>query len=334
MERDRGASPTGGAGAADGTEAPEPVRHPRRRRQRRRQPDKPDVRALRRHLSASGHAAAPAGGALLRRRAARAPGQSPPRDSRGLRRRVGDVRRRRGGGDPRPDRRQEAARTSEARLGDETAAVREALRAFAELGDGVDPCAGDRRGARRRDRGPTRMGGPRRPGSPGRPRSRTRPRRPWPSPCWKPSTSCAGTARRGRPTPAAELEVEPAAAHPGRSPPLGDGGAAPPARRLPRRRRLAGAGRAATAISGGRCCRFPPSRRPTATCRYRLVRATASPRTDSPWPTVCRLAAKARDGAVLDASIEDRILRVDRTEAAVPARPSSPGARPSSRSRP
>ena len=42
--------------------------------------------------------AAPAGGALLRRRAARAPGQPPPRDPRGLRCRVGDVRRRRGGG--------------------------------------------------------------------------------------------------------------------------------------------------------------------------------------------------------------------------------------------
>ena len=40
---------------------------------------------------ASNHAAAPAGGTLLRRRAPRAPGQPSPRDSRGLRRRVGDV---------------------------------------------------------------------------------------------------------------------------------------------------------------------------------------------------------------------------------------------------
>ena len=38
------------------------------------------------------------GGTLLRRRAPRAPGQPSPRDSRGLRRRVGDVSRRRGGG--------------------------------------------------------------------------------------------------------------------------------------------------------------------------------------------------------------------------------------------
>ena len=87
--------------------------------------------------SASDHAAAPAGGALLRRRAPRAPGQPPPRDPLGLRRRVGDVPRRRGGGDPRPARRRtyrEATRACEAQLGDETAAVREALRAFAELG--------------------------------------------------------------------------------------------------------------------------------------------------------------------------------------------------------
>ena len=41
--------------------------------------------------------------------------------------------------------------------------------------------------------------------------------------------------------PAAEFEVEPAAAHPIRSPPVGDGGVVPPARRVPRRRHLAGA---------------------------------------------------------------------------------------------
>ena len=57
------------------------------------------------------YAVAPAGGALLRRRAPRAPGQSPPRDSRGLRRRVGDVPRRCGGGDPRPGRRQNVSRS-------------------------------------------------------------------------------------------------------------------------------------------------------------------------------------------------------------------------------
>ena len=47
--------------------------------------------------------------------------------------------------------------------------------------------------------------------------------------------------------PAAELEVEPAATRPGRSPTLGDGGAVPPARRLPRRRHLAGAVRSGVA---------------------------------------------------------------------------------------
>jgi len=41
----------------------------------------------------------------------------------------------------------EAARTRESQLGDETAAVREALRAFAELGRGTDRRAGHRRGA-------------------------------------------------------------------------------------------------------------------------------------------------------------------------------------------
>ena len=88
-------------------------------------------------IPASDHAAAPTGGVLLRRRARRAPRQPPPRHSRGLRRRVGAVPRRRGGGDPLPARRQnvrEAARACEAQLGDETVAVREALRAFADPG--------------------------------------------------------------------------------------------------------------------------------------------------------------------------------------------------------
>ena len=95
-------------------------------------------RPLPRDPSASDHAVAPAGGALLR---PRAPGQPPPRDSRGLRRRVGDVPRRRGGGDWwRPTTESSAERTArlagacEAQLGEETAAVRESLRAFAELG--------------------------------------------------------------------------------------------------------------------------------------------------------------------------------------------------------
>ena len=35
-------------------------------------------------------------------------------------------------------------------------------------------------------------------------------------------------------------------------------------------------GHAATAISGGRCCRFPPSRMPTTACRYRPVRTSSA----------------------------------------------------------
>ena len=66
-------------------------------------------------------------------------------------------------------------------------------------------------------------------------------RRRRPSPYWKRSASCAATARRGRPVSCGRFEVEPAAAHPVRSPPLGDGGVVPPAGRVPRRRRLAGA---------------------------------------------------------------------------------------------
>ena len=87
---------------------------------------------------------------------------------------------------------------------------------------------GHRRGARRGDRGRSRMGGSRRPCRKGgrvREHGRVGPveprvgrlqplpaatrreccarwtsrRRPWPSRCWKPSTSCAATPRRGRP---------------------------------------------------------------------------------------------------------------------------------------
>ena len=64
---------------------------------------------LPRHPRASDHAVAPAGRTLLRRWAARAPGEPSPRDSRGVRRRVGDVARRCGGGDPRPDRWQDVS---------------------------------------------------------------------------------------------------------------------------------------------------------------------------------------------------------------------------------
>ena len=73
----------------------------------------------------------------------------------------------------------------------------------------------------------TRLGGgEHRPaGSPSR-------RSPVASPCWKPSTFCAATGDGATDRlPAAELAVEPAAARPVRSPPRGDGGAVPPARR-------------------------------------------------------------------------------------------------------
>ena len=54
----------------------------------------------------------------------------------------------------------------------------------------------------------------------------------------RPAQQRPGAADR---LPAAEFEVEPAAARPTRSPPVGDGGVIPPARCVPRRRRLAGA---------------------------------------------------------------------------------------------
>ena len=158
----------------------------------------------------------------------------------------------------------EAARTCDAQLGNETASVREALRAFAELGTALigakdtgaalDAVIADGPGweglgdlvaraaalantvaavgglqplpalhaanaAHAGHRGLTRgqaVAGSRR----------------------RPAQRRHGAADR---LPAAEFEVEPAAAHPIRSPPLGDGGVVPPARRVPRRRRLAGA---------------------------------------------------------------------------------------------
>ncbi len=74
----------------------------------------------------------------------------------------------------------------------------------------------------------------------------------------------------------------------------------------------------------------PPSAAPShATCGCWTSRRPPvaqscwkSPSASSPWPSadgLRRLAAKARAGASTGASIEDRILRVDRTEAAVPA---------------
>ena len=119
--------------------------------------------------------------------------------------------------------------------------------------------------------------------------------------------------------PAAELEVEPAAARPGRSPPLGDGGAVPTCATPSAPATSGWRGRAATAISGGTLLSVPAV--PEAD---RSLPVPARPRD---WLAerqlaladgLRRLAAKARDGAVAGASIEDRVLRVDRTEAAVP----------------
>ena len=116
--------------------------------------------------TAPDHAAAPARGTLLRRRAARAPGEPSPRDSRGLRRRVGDVPRRCRGGDPRPDRRQDVShrrahlRSATRRRNGRGARGATVLR---RSGERVARREGCGRGARRGDRGQSRMGGPRRP---------------------------------------------------------------------------------------------------------------------------------------------------------------------------
>ena len=51
----------------------------------------------------------------------------------------------------------------------------------------------------------------------------------------------------------------------------------------------------------------------------RPVRTTGSPSAGSPWTRACaRLAAAARAGAIAGGSIEDSVLRVERTEGAVP----------------
>ena len=114
----------------------------------------------------SDYAVAPAGGALLRRGAPRAPGQPTPRDSRGLRRRVGDVSRRRGGGDPRLNRRQNVSRSRpylrSAARGRDGRGPRGA-RGIRPAGAGADRRAGHRGGARLGDRGQSRMGRSRRP---------------------------------------------------------------------------------------------------------------------------------------------------------------------------
>ena len=140
----------------------------------------------------------------------------------------------------------DAARACEAQLGDETAAVREALRAFAELGtallgardtgEALDAVIADSPGweglgdlvAKAAALASTAVSDPLNHVLGGYSRFRR----------YTPRKRRHGAADR---LPAAELEVEAAAAHAIRSPPLGDGGVVPPAGRVPRRRRLAGA---------------------------------------------------------------------------------------------
>ena len=58
---------------------------------------------------------------------------------------------------------------------------------------------------------------------------------------------------------------------------------------------------------------------PTAACRPRPVHTTGSPSAGSPWNEgLRRLAAAARAGAIAGGSIEDSVLRVERTEGALP----------------
>ena len=99
---------------------------------------------------------------------------------------------------------------------------------------------------------------------------------------------------------------------------LGDGGVVPPARpRSAPGRRLAGAAPPLRRHAKRRCCRLPPSLMPTAARRLRPVRTTGSPSAGS-LRGLRRLAAAARAGAVAGGSIEDSVLRVERTETAVP----------------
>ena len=143
----------------------------------------------------------------------------------------------------------EAARTCESQLGDETVAVREALRAFAALGraligardtgEALDALIADGPGweglgdlvARADALANTAASDPldhvlgATAGSGATRRACWTPRRrPWPGPCWKPWTAAQRRHGAADRLPAAELEAEPAAARPIRSPPLGDGG--------------------------------------------------------------------------------------------------------------
>ena len=78
-------------------------------------------------------------------------------------------------------------------------------------------------------------------------------------------------------------------------------------------------GRAATATSGRRCCRLPLSLMPTAACRSRGQSAgLARERKGALDEGLRRLDAAARAGAIAGASIDEGMLRIERTAAAVP----------------
>ena len=243
----------------------------------------------------------------------------------------------------------EAARTCDAQLGNETASVREALRAFAELGTALigakdtgaalDAVIADGPGweglgdlvARAAALANTVAADPLNHVLGGYSRFRRYTPRMLrtldieASPVAKPLLEAVDVLRSdatARPTgfPAAEFEVEPAAAHPIRSPPLGDGGVVPPARRVPRRRRLAGAVAPLRRYQKGAAVGAP-----AVADADRSLPVPASPhdwlaeRRFALDEGLRRLAAAARARAIAgDGSIEDSMLRVERTEGAVP----------------
>ena len=269
----------------------------------------------------------------------------------GLRRRVGAVSRRRGGGDPRPDRRQNVSRSR--------AYLRRAARGrdgrgprgapgVRRTGDGADRREGHRRDARRGDRGPSRMGGSRRPcrkGGRAREHGRVGPVEP----------------RVGRLQPLPPLHAA-NAAHVGHRGVAGSQAVAG-SRRRPAQRRHGAADRLSCGRirSGAGCCAANPitafgetavlfhlrdafragdvwlarSRR-YGDIRKALLSAPAVADADRSLPIPAsphdwlaerrfaldeglrRLAAAARARVIAGGSIEDSMLRVERTEGAVP----------------
>ena len=238
----------------------------------------------------------------------------------------------------------EAARACEAQLGDETVAVRESLRAFAELGralrdtgEALDAVIADGPGWEglgdlvakaaalastavsdplNHVLGATAVSAATRRECCARWTSRRRRR---PSPCWKRSASCAATARRGRPASCGRIRG-------------GAGCCAPNPITASGRWRclfhLRDAFRAGD-VWLARSRRYGDIRQallsaPAVTDADRSLPAPASPhdwlaeRRFALDAGLRRLAAAARAGAVAGGSIEDSVLRVERTETAVP----------------